>query len=101
MISNDEREVGLPRRSPQDSPSYDSFVSLCELSVILGDLNRHLRSPAARASYDPDGVEGERQHAILNVLDDASLKLDRWKNLVDSRRLFRFGPGEAPPGVRE
>lgn len=101
VIGYEDRDVSLPRRSPHDSPSYDSFVSLCELTLIMDDLNRRLRTAHAQSNTNLDFGELDNNRTTLQVLDDVSLKLDRWKSLVDSRRLFDFAPGEAPPGVRE
>ncbi|ORY50192.1 hypothetical protein BCR35DRAFT_25082 [Leucosporidium creatinivorum] len=100
VIGYEDRDVSLPRRSPHDSPSYDAFVSLCELTLIMDDLNRRLRTAAAQSNPNPEFGDASSNALTLQVLDDVSLKLDRWKSLVDSRRLFDFGPGEAPPGVR-
>lgn len=100
VIGYEDRDVSLPRRSPHDSPSYDSFVSLCELTLIMDDLNRRLRTAHTQSISNLESGE-HGPNSTLQVLDDVSLKLDRWKSLVDSRRLFDFRPGEAPPGVRE
>lgn len=67
----------------------------------MDDLNRRLRTAAAQSNPNAEFGDVGSNALTLQVLDDVSLKLDRWKSLVDSRRLFDFGIGEAPPGVRE
>ncbi|KAK4058587.1 hypothetical protein OIO90_000031 [Microbotryomycetes sp. JL221] len=95
-----EDHVSLPRRSPQDSPSYSAFVSLCELTLIMDELNRRLRTSLAQTVAEVEFGEGHCINHALEVLGDMSLKLDRWKALCDARRLFNYGPNEAPPGIR-
>lgn len=70
--------VPLPARTGHDTPSYDAFVSACELGVILDDL-------------DAPSVS-------LASLMTTSTRLDQWKNAADARGLFASEP--AAPGVR-
>ncbi|KAK4053140.1 hypothetical protein OIV83_001875 [Microbotryomycetes sp. JL201] len=95
-----EDHVSLPRRSPQDSPSYSAFVSLCELTLIMDELNRRLRTSLAQTVAEVEFGEGHAINHALEVLGDMSLKLDRWKALCDARMLFQYRPDEAPPGIR-
>lgn len=90
VIGYEDGTLPLPRRSPGDSPSYDAFVSLCELTLILDDLNRRLRASRGASNNT----------STLEVLADIGLRLDKWRSLVDERTLFSFLPGDAPPGVR-
>ncbi|KAM0792547.1 hypothetical protein ACM66B_005214 [Microbotryomycetes sp. NB124-2] len=95
-----EDHVSLPRRSPQDSPSYSAFVSLCELTLIMDELNRRLRTSLAQTVAEVEFGEGHAINHALEVLGDMSLKLDRWKALCDARMLFQYRADEAPPGIR-
>lgn len=70
--------VPLPPRSPGDTPSYDAFVSACELGAILDDL--------------------DAPHVSLASLASTSMRLDAWKNAADARGLFAAEP--AAPAVR-
>lgn len=70
--------VPQPPRTAGDTASYDAFVSVCELGVILDDLD----SPTAS----------------LASLVTTSMRLDAWKNAADSRGLFTAE--SAAPGVR-
>lgn len=82
-------DVPLPRRSANDTPSYDAFVSLCELAGIMNDFVLVL-SPGASS----DG------RARLARLLTVGLDLDRWRGRLDARGFFDY-PGVKPPGLCE
>jgi hypothetical protein len=87
MISDEDFDVPLPRPGLSDSASYDSFLSTCELSLIMGQLKRGW---SAR--------EGPTQR--LDVISQLGVRLELWRRGVDERGLFEGEKLEAP-GVRE
>ncbi|KAM0748224.1 hypothetical protein T439DRAFT_76556 [Meredithblackwellia eburnea MCA 4105] len=89
LIPNEDREVPLPRRSKTDSPSYNAFVFLCELTIIMDDFSNTLAQQ--RRKHDQPGM-----NSLLGTLTDLSLRLDQWKARIDQYRLF----SDASPGIR-
>lgn len=73
--------VPLPPRSPEDSASYDAFVSACELAYIVEDLH----------------VGSLKTSSRLAQLCEMSAQLDAWKSAVDRRGLLS---AVDEPGVR-
>ncbi|KAL8279059.1 hypothetical protein RQP46_008517 [Phenoliferia psychrophenolica] len=81
-------DVPLPLRSSKDTPSYDAFVSLCELASIMNDFVL-LLAP---------GKNGNGRAKLARLLT-VGLDLDRWRGRLDARGFFDNYPGAKPPGL--
>lgn len=97
-ISVHEWNVGLPRATNTDPPSYRSFILLCELTMLLDEA---LSTLCSVRTFEHDG---RRPDWKLATVADLGRRLDAWSAQMDqlvSIVRSTLGPEDTlPPGFR-
>ena len=81
--------------------SYQAFLALCDMSIIMDDVNRQLVLPGQSERRLSNGLSASSCRKNRALISDLIRRLEVWHSWTRAKGIFEYVPGSAAPGVCE